>query len=153
MQSFSGEVKIYSGMEEIQTNGFCNIKDVTNIVRKYVKDSQINEGQALISVPGATAGITTIEYEPGLLKDLPEFFEKIIPSNISYKHDQTWHDGNGFSHLRAALLKPSLTIPISGNDLVLGTWQQIILIDFDNGPRSRNFFIQIMGIGKNVKSS
>ena len=146
MQKISGEIQIFSGMEVVETRGFCDIKDITNIVRKYVIDSNIKEGQVLVSVPGATAGITTIEYEPGLLKDLPEFFEKIIPSNISYKHDQTWHDGNGFSHLRAALLKPSLTIPVSSSDLVLGTWQQVILVDFDNCSRNRKFFIQAMGV-------
>jgi secondary thiamine-phosphate synthase enzyme len=98
-----------------------------------------------VFVPGSTAGITNIEYEPGLLKDLPDFLEKILPSNQSYEHDNTWHDGNGYAHLRSALLKPSMTIPFADGKLLLGTWQQIILLDFDNRPRQRTVVIQLIG--------
>ena len=105
----------------------------------------MKEGNILVFVPGATAGITTIEYEPGLLKDYPELMEKIIPSNKNYHHDMTWHDGNGFSHLRAALQGASFQVPFSDGNLLLGTWQQIILIDFDNRSRSRKVIVQITG--------
>jgi len=94
---------------------------------------------------GSTAGITNIEFEPGLLRDLPEFFEKILPSRETYHHDATWHDGNGYAHLRSALIKPSFTIPFKNGTLLLGTWQQIILLDFDNRPRHRELVVQIIG--------
>ncbi len=146
MREVSGQLSIYSGFETIATDGFCSIRDITQVVHKYLLASKITEGQALVSVPGATGAVTTVEYEPGLLKDLPAFFEKIIPSDVSYEHDQTWHDGNGFSHLRASLMKPSLVIGVTQGELVLGTWQQIILLDFDNRSRQRKYFIQISGI-------
>ncbi len=129
----------------ISTNGRTDIIDITNEVGQMVKDSGLNEGSVLIFVPGSTAGITTIEYEPGLLKDYPEFFEKIIPSGKRYHHDDTWHDGNGFSHVRAALQGASFTVPFSGGKLLLGTWQQIILVDFDNRPRTRRIIVQLNG--------
>ena len=103
----------------------------------------------MVFVGGSTAGITTIEYEPGLKKDYPAFFEKIIPSNISYQHDKTWHDGNGHSHIRASLQGASLTIPFLNGNLLLGTWQQIILVDFDNRPRKRNITVQVTGKNEN----
>ncbi len=98
-----------------------------------------------VIVPGSTAGITTIEYEPGLLRDLPEFFERIIPSGVMYGHDATWGDGNGFSHLRAAIIGPSVTVPVSEGGLVLGTWQQIVFLEFDNRPRSRRVHFSLVG--------
>ncbi|MBD3218657.1 MAG: YjbQ family protein, partial [candidate division Zixibacteria bacterium] len=98
-----------------------------------------------IFCPGSTGGITTIEYEPGLQKDLPEFMEKIIPSNRSYEHDKTWGDGNGFSHLRSALIGPSLTAPVVSGKLRHGTWQQIVFLDFDNKSRTRELVITVMG--------
>jgi len=130
---------------DISTQGFNDIVDITDRVQNIVADSELNEGNALVFVPGSTAGITTIEYEPGLLKDYPEFFEKIIPSHINYKHDETWHDGNGFSHIRASLQGASVTVPFIGGELLLGTWQQIILVDFDNKARNRKIIVQIMG--------
>jgi secondary thiamine-phosphate synthase enzyme len=99
----------------------------------------------LIFVPGSTAGVTTIEYEPGLLQDYPAFFEKIIPSDVNYRHNETWHDGNGHSHIRAALQGASFTVPFSGRKLLLGTWQQIILVDFDARPRDRKVVVQLTG--------
>ena len=98
-----------------------------------------------VMAPGFTAGITTIEYEPGLLRDLPDLFERIVPSGVVYGHDATWGDGNGFSHLRSALVGPSLTVPVSGGELVLGTWQQIVFLDFDNRPRSRRVHFSLVG--------
>ena len=96
-------------------------------------------------MPGSTAGITTVEYEPGLLKDIPEFFENIIPSKNTYHHDETWHDGNGYAHVRASLQGASFTVPFQNSKLLLGTWQQIILIDFDNRSRSRKIIVQLTG--------
>lgn len=118
---------------KFDTQGDGSIVDLTAQVTALVKQS------------GCTAGITTIEYEPGLLKDLPEFFERLIPSDTSYHHDETWHDGNGFSHLRAALVGPDTTVPFVAGTLTLGTWQQIVLLDFDNRPRTRRVIVQIMG--------
>lgn len=130
----------------IQTKGFNQIIDITEKVQSLIDDSKVNEGNALVFVPGATAGITTIEFEPGLIKDYPELMEKLIPSNKSYHHDNTWHDGNGYAHLRASLQGASFTVPFKDKKLLLGTWQQIVLIDFDNRSRNRKIIIQIMGI-------
>ncbi|MCK5087307.1 MAG: secondary thiamine-phosphate synthase enzyme YjbQ [Melioribacteraceae bacterium] len=129
----------------VNTKGYNDIIDVTSNVNSLLGDSGLKDGSVLIFVPGSTAGVTTIEYEPGLLTDYPEFFEKIIPSNVVYQHDETWHDGNGFSHVRAALQGASLTVPFTDGNLLLGTWQQIIIVDFDNKPRSRNIVVQFNG--------
>ncbi len=129
-----------------QTGGFTDIIDITDKVREVVREHGLHEGNVVVFVPGATAGVTTIEYEPGLLRDLPEAFDKIAPEGRRYHHDERWGDGNGFSHVRASLLGPSLTVPFSGGDLLLGTWQQIVLIDFDNRSRSRNVIVQVNGI-------
>ncbi len=128
-----------------ETGGDGTIVDITAAAREAVEGSGITTGQMTVMVPGSTAGITTIEYEPGLLRDLPEFFERIIPSGVSYGHDATWGDGNGFSHLRAALVGPSITVPVSGGELVLGTWQQIVFLEFDNRPRNRRVHFSIVG--------
>lgn len=130
----------------IPTKGFNQLIDITQKVQLLINNSKVNEGNALIFVPGATAGITTIEYEPGLIKDYPELMEKIIPSNKSYHHDNTWHDGNGYAHLRASLQGASFTVPFKDKNLLLGTWQQIILIDYDNRSRNRNVIVQIIGV-------
>lgn len=132
----------------LETRGFTHIIDITPQIGSVLEENKLDEGQVTIFVPGSTGGITTIEYEPGLLEDLPEFFEKIIPSKQAYHHDRTWHDGNGYAHLRAALLKPSLTVPVKDGKLLLGTWQQIIFIDFDNRGRHRTLIVQFMGIKK-----
>ncbi len=133
--------------QEIQrkTKGNCDIIDITNDIQNIMLDSSIKEGLCTVFSVGSTAGITTIEYEPGLLKDIPKLLEKLIPSAIRYNHDDTWGDGNGHSHLRSALIKTSLSIPIYKGELTLGTWQQIVLIDFDNRSRTRRIVIQIMG--------
>jgi secondary thiamine-phosphate synthase enzyme len=129
----------------VKTRGNTDIIDITDKIREKINSSGFNEGNVLVFAGGSTAGITTIEYEPGLLKDYPEFFEKIVPSNKSYQHDNTWHDGNGYAHIRAALQGASLTVPFSKGKMLLGTWQQIILVDFDNRSRNRNIIIQITG--------
>lgn len=127
----------------LKTRGHTDIIDITPQLRKLLAESDAADGHIIVFVPGSTGGITTVEYEPGLLKDLPEFFEKIIPTDRSYHHDKTWHDGNGYAHLRASLLGPSLTVPFQNGQLVLGTWQQVIFIDFDNRSRNRNLHVQI----------
>jgi len=138
-------MKVITDFIPISTKGFSDIIDVTTDVANAVRKSGINSGTVTIFISGSTAGVTTIEYEPGLLKDLPEAFEKIAPQNKRYYHDATWHDGNGFSHVRAAMLGCSLTVPFRDSSLILGTWQQIVVVDFDNRSRHREVVLQIMG--------
>lgn len=138
-------MKITNSTIEINTRGFTDIHDITGEVRSHLAQSQIKDGLITLFVPGSTGAITTIEYEPGLLKDLPDFLEKIIPQNKSYHHDKTWGDGNGYAHLRASLLGPSLSVPVQDGKIILGTWQQIIFIDFDNRSRQRRIVVQIIG--------
>lgn len=128
-----------------KTDGFSDVLDITPEACQIIKNSGICEGQAVFFVVGSTAGITTVEFEPGLVKDLQEFFQRLAPQETRYHHEKTWHDGNGFSHVRASALKPSLTVPIVSGQMTLGTWQQIVLVDFDNGPRQREVVLQIMG--------
>lgn len=130
----------------LNSKGNCDIVDITDRVQQIVTENNFGEGNALVFVPGSTAGITTIEYEPGLLKDYPKFFDKIIPQNQEYQHDKTWHDGNGHSHIRASLQGASFTVPFKDKSLILGTWQQIIFVDFDNRSRRREIIVQITGI-------
>jgi secondary thiamine-phosphate synthase enzyme len=127
------------------TKGNCDIIDITDEVSSLIIDNKFYEGNVLIFAGGSTAGVTTIEFEPGLQKDYPRFFDRIAPININYEHDNTWHDGNGHSHVRAAIQGASLTVPFSKGRLLLGTWQQIILIDFDNRPRKREITVQVIG--------
>lgn len=129
----------------VNTKGFCDIHDITPDLARAVEISGITSGLVCAFVNGSTAGITTCEYEPGLIKDLKELFERLVPKDKSYHHDQAWGDGNGFSHVRASLLGPGITIPLKDGRLMLGVWQQVILIDFDNRPRRRNVVIQIVG--------
>jgi len=128
-----------------KTNSNCDIIDITGKVEAVLSKSSFDEGNVLLFAGGSTAGITTIEYEPGLLKDYPKFFDRIAPVNINYEHDNTWHDGNGHSHVRASLQGASLTVPFVNGSLTLGTWQQIIFVDFDNRSRSREVVVQLMG--------
>lgn len=127
------------------TEGFCDIIDITAKVVDRVQAERINDGLLTIFVSGSTAALTTVEYEPGLIQDLKELVEKLIPSDRRYHHDDRWGDDNGFSHVRAALFGPSLQIPIKDGRLVLGTWQQIVLLDFDNRPRTREIVVQLIG--------
>jgi secondary thiamine-phosphate synthase enzyme len=137
------EIETYS--ISISTKGNCDIIDITEQVSNVISNNKFIEGNVLIFAGGSTAGITTIEYEPGLLKDYPKFFERIAPANITYDHDNTWHDGNGHSHVRAAIQGASLTVPFTKGRLLLGTWQQIIFVDFDNRSRKREITVQITG--------
>jgi secondary thiamine-phosphate synthase enzyme len=129
----------------VSTKGKTDIIDLTPHLTRILEQSDMEEGQMTVFAPGATAGLSSVEYEPGLLQDIPELMEKLIPSNISYHHDQTWHDGNGHSHLRATMIGPSIVIPFENKTLTLGTWQQIILLDFDNRPRERDIVVQMIG--------
>ena len=113
--------------------------------QKKVSDSGITNGNVTVFIDGSTAGITTVEFEPGLVSDLQKAWERLVPKNISYNHDARWGDGNGYAHVRASLLGASLVIPFSDRRLLLGTWQQIIVIDFDNRPRNRTVIIQVSG--------
>lgn len=130
---------------KIETKGETHLTDVTQSIGTAVKDSGISSGIVTVFVPGSTAGVTTIEYESGAVEDFRRAVERIAPEDIHYEHDARWGDGNGYSHVRAALLGPSLTVPFSSSKLLLGTWQQIVFVDFDNRPRRRELIIQIMG--------
>ena len=129
----------------LKTRGFTDVIDITASVTKIAGQSGIQNGVVTVFCTGSTGGITTIEFESGVVNDLKKAIEKIAPSNIPYDHDTRWGDGNGFSHVRAALMKPSLTIPLTNGTLALGTWQQIVFIDFDNRGRDRKVIVQIMG--------
>ncbi len=136
---------VYTEEITFSTKGFNDIIDITQEVKNVVKKSGIKNGIVCISLPGSTGGITTIEYEPGLIQDIKEILEQLAPMNRRYHHDDTWHDGNGYAHIRSALIGTSVTFPILNQDVVLGTWQQIIFIDFDNRPRNRRLVVQIIG--------
>jgi secondary thiamine-phosphate synthase enzyme len=127
------------------TAGFCDVIDITPKLKKQIQSAKIRAGTATLFVSGSTAALTTIEHEPGLVQDLKEFIEKYIPSDRRYHHDDRWGDDNGFSHLRASLFGPSLAIPIAAGSLSLGTWQQVVLLDFDNRPRTREIIVQLIG--------
>lgn len=129
----------------LSTKGFSDIIDITDRVDSVVGNSKIKNGLVTVFCQGSTGSITTIEYESGVLRDLQKSIERVAPSNIPYEHDKRWGDGNGFSHVRAALMKPGLSIPIIKGRLTLGTWQQIVFIDFDNRKRERNLIVQIVG--------
>jgi secondary thiamine-phosphate synthase enzyme len=129
----------------IRTKGECDLIDITGQVKREVLDSGINMGTVTIFISGSTAGVSTIEYESGLVSDFQSMWERIIPRNIPYQHDRRWGDGNGYSHVRASLLGASLVVPFTDKTLALGTWQQIVVVDFDNRPRSRDIVLQIMG--------
>lgn len=128
----------------INTKGFTDILNITDKVSELVKESGVKEGICLISCPGSTCGITTIEYESGLLEDLKRVLEKIAPMSKDYEHCKKWGDCNGYAHIRSALLKPFLTVPIGDGKLFLGVWQQIAFIDFDNKPRDREISVKII---------
>lgn len=136
---------IVSSNISFQTRGDCDIVDITHQVARQVTESGVNSGTVTVFVPGSTAGLTTIEYESGLVADLQQMWERTVPRNIPYDHGRRWGDGNGHSHVRASMLGSSLVIPFNDRRLTLGTWQQIIMVDFDNRPRSRQLILQIMG--------
>jgi secondary thiamine-phosphate synthase enzyme len=138
-------MKVISESLSFSTKGFSDMKDLTADITKKLSDSGLQNGMVNLFVPGSTGGLTTIEYESGLVRDFSELMEKIVPSKVTYHHDDRWGDGNGFSHVRASLLGPSLNVPFSNATLNLGTWQQIVFLDFDNRPRSRTILLQFMG--------
>ena len=129
----------------VSTRGDADIVDVTADVSAVIARHSLDEGHVLVFVSGSTAALTTVEFEPGLCRDLAAFFERISPRDMHYFHHDTWNDGNGHSHVRASLLGPSLMIPVHEGKMLLGTWQQIILIDFDNRPRDRELVVQLSG--------
>ena len=129
----------------LQTRGECDIVDITPQVEQQIAETEINSGIVTVFVAGSTAGITTIEFESGVLADLQAMWERIVPRDIPYHHDRRWGDGNGFSHVRASLQGASLVVPFNSQRLILGTWQQLVLVDFDNRPRQRQIVLQIMG--------
>ena len=130
---------------QIETKGFTDIRDITGEVAAAIGRSGLESGIAVVAVPGSTAGVTTIEFESGAVSDLKEALGRLAPEGEAYAHDARWGDGNGFSHVRAALLGPSLSLPFRDGELVTGTWQQIVLVDFDNRPRQRRVEIQLVG--------
>ncbi|MFZ5979362.1 MAG: secondary thiamine-phosphate synthase enzyme YjbQ [Candidatus Zixiibacteriota bacterium] len=136
---------VQSSEIKFKTRGAGDIVNLTPDLEKIIREGEIDSGVVTIFTPSATSGLTTLEYEPGLLRDLPQLLEEMIPSDRKYYHDETWHDGNGFSHLRAALIGPSLSVPFTASQLTLGTWQQVVFLEFDNRPRQRRVSLQIIG--------
>ncbi len=130
---------------KLNTRGHTDIINITEQVAQVVSDSKLKDGIVTIFVPGATGGVTTIEYEPGLVHDFQQAFERLAPYDMEYRHHQRWGDDNGSSHVRASLLGPSLTVPFADKDLLLGTWQNLIFIDFDTRSRSRELILQLIG--------
>lgn len=129
----------------ISTRGDCEMVDITHDVADEITNSNVKDGIVTLFISGSTAGVTTIEYEEGLLSDFKTMWQRTVPRNIEYQHDRRWGDGNGHSHVRASMLGPSLVVPFKSGKMMLGTWQQIVVIDFDNRPRSREIVVQIIG--------
>ena len=138
-------MKIINNRMTISTKGNGDFINISSQLSNLLKDSGLQDGIMTVFVSGSTAGVTTFEYEPGLIRDVKEFYDKVAPSNVHYHHDETWGDANGFSHVRATLTGPSLTIPYEKGKLLLGTWQQVVLVEFDNRPRTRDMVVQIIG--------
>ncbi|HFB83576.1 MAG TPA: YjbQ family protein [Thermodesulfatator sp.] len=129
----------------LSTRGFGDTLDITPQVQEILEDSGLSEGSLTVFVPGSTGAVTTIEFESGVISDLKRALERLVPQDMAYEHDLAWGDGNGFSHVRAALMKPSLSIPFKEGRLLLGTWQQVVFLDFDNRPRRRRLVVQLIG--------
>jgi secondary thiamine-phosphate synthase enzyme len=138
--------KIETFYLSFKTGGETDVIDITRPVAQKVSESGVTEGQVLIFIPGSTAAVTTIEHESGAVQDLKEALERLAPRGIFYRHDARWGDGNGYAHVRAAMMGPSLTVPVVNGRPVLGTWQQIVLVDFDNRPRQRKILLQVSGV-------
>jgi secondary thiamine-phosphate synthase enzyme len=138
-------MSVYCGEVNIVTNGDVDIVDITSDVQDIISKSKIKDGIVCVFIPGSTGSITSIEYEPGLMKDFPRALEKIAPKGIHYDHHETWHDDNGHSHVRASLMGPSTTFPIKNGKLIHGTWQQLVFVELDTGPRNRIIIVQIVG--------
>lgn len=138
-------MKVVSDTIKLQTKGEGDMIDMTSQLSNIVKESKIKNGTVTIFVSGSTAAVTTIEYESGLIHDFPEMLSRIVPKDLEYEHDNTWHDGNGHSHVRSSLIGPNITIPIIHGKLTLGTWQQVVLLEMDTRSRNRTVILQIMG--------
>ena len=138
-------MKVVSDTIEMHTEGEGDMIDMTSQLSDIVKESKIKNGTVTIFVSGSTAAVTTIEYESGLIHDFPVMLSRIVPKDIEYEHDNTWHNGNGHSHVRSSLIGPSITIPIIHSKLTLGTWQQVVLLEMDTRSRNRTIILQIMG--------
>jgi secondary thiamine-phosphate synthase enzyme len=136
---------VVSKQISLSTQGGSQVLDITDQVARHVRDSGLKSGIVTLFTPGSTSALTTIEFESGAVRDLQQMFDRIAPPDIDYRHNLRWGDGNGHAHIRHALLGPSLTIPFMDGRLTLGTWQQVVLIDFDNRPRTRSVIVQIMG--------
>jgi len=136
---------IKTGSIQLSTRGNADVADITAQIAQVIRESELMNGTVTIFCPSSTSALTTIEYESGCVSDLRRLFEEIIPQNREYAHNAKWHDGNGHSHVRAALLGPSLTIPFVQGNLTLGTWQQVIYVDFDVRSRQRELVLQIIG--------
>ena len=137
---------IFTDTFNISTKGYTHIIDITRYVQKIITDQKFTEGQATVFSIGSTTGISTVEFEPGLVHhDISEMLDKLAPYNVHYNHNETWNDNNGASHLRSTLVKTSMSFPFTKQKLILGTWQQIIFIDFDTRPRNRQIAVQILG--------
>jgi len=138
-------MSVYTRRNRVKSMGDADVLDITPLAGKALQQSKLNSGILCVFVPGSTAGVTTIEFESGAVQDLRAAIERLVPRSALYAHDQRWGDGNGYSHVRAALLKAGLAIPFQDGKLLLGTWQQIVLIDFDNRPRHRDLIFQLVG--------
>ncbi len=138
-------MEVKSNNIQLTTRGHADILDITQRVIDCIQNSGLSNGIVTIFCPSSTSALTTIEYEPGVLQDLKQVFDELVPPNRKYLHDEAWHDGNGYSHVRSALLKASLTVPLVNGQMTLGTWQQIVYIDFDNRTRKRELVVQIIG--------
>lgn len=136
---------VYGEYLELETKGEVEILDITPEVTRVIKRSRLHAGIACVFSASSTSAITTLEYEPGLLQDLPQALERLFPKGIRYEHEERWHDGNGHSHVRAAFLGPSLTVPFQDGRPILGTWQQIVFVELDNKPRQRRVLVQLLG--------
>jgi secondary thiamine-phosphate synthase enzyme len=136
---------VYSSEIQLSTQGWNDVQDVTPKVKSALTSSKIQTGIVTVFIPGSTAGVTTIEYEQGVVEDLKNAIDRLIPEKLHYNHDARWGDGNGFAHVRASFIGPSLSVPMVKGNLQLGTWQQIVVVDFDNRPRTRKICISILG--------
>jgi secondary thiamine-phosphate synthase enzyme len=138
-------MSVFTKRLELTTKTENEIIDITKEVKQAVEESGLREGVATVFVPGSTAAVTTIEYEPGLARDFPDMLERVAPKTIAYEHQKAWRDNNGRSHVKASLVGPSLTVPFSDGRLTLGTWQQVVFVEFDIRPRRREVVVQVMG--------
>lgn len=138
-------MKVITKIVQLRSSTENDIINVTEQISGALKENELQNGIITVFIAGSTAAVTTIEYEPGLRYDFPKMLSRIAPKDIQYHHDDTWHDGNGHSHVRASLIGPSLTVPFSNGDLILGTWQQIVVIEMDTIPRKRILTLQILG--------